>query len=372
MAGGLPSKGGTSGCSNSLDNWVRQEVQHVSSVKWRQSSSQIIISGPFIGYGKKSKRMRHLALLPLISVFIFLWTLSPVRAGQVALTWEANTEPHLGGYRIYYGTASRVYDWSIDVGKVTTYTVSNLTNGITYYFASKAYTASNQESGYSDEAVQDTCTYSISPATAQFSASGGTESVTVTTQTGCPWIASSSGSWLTIISGSSGSGNGTIKYSVAANTGTGSRTASSTFAKNVFSVTQAGAGANQSSLVIDDGQSGTTAVGTWRVASSPSPYGTRSLYSNTTAAYTFTASRSGTQAVYLWWTTHSSRSSSVPVQIYNGSTRLATIYVNQKVNGGKWNYLGTYSFSDQARVQIEATSGSLTTCADAVKFAPSP
>ena len=165
---------------------------------------------------------------------------------QVALTWEANTEPHLAGYRIYYGTASRDYDWSIDVGKATTHTVTNLANGKTYYFAAQAYGTSKQESSHSAEVVLDTCTYSVSPTGAQFGTSAGTGTVSVTTQTGCSWTASSSASWLKITSGSSGSGSGTVKYSVSANTGTSLRTASSTFAKNVFTVTQSGTSGTQS------------------------------------------------------------------------------------------------------------------------------
>ncbi len=185
-----------------------------------------------------SSHQRLFALLFIISSLIFLFTLSAAHAAQVTLAWEANTEPSLAGYKIYYGTASRDYDWSIDVGKATTYTVSNLTDGVTYYFAAKAYNTSKAESPYSDEAIQNTCTYSISPTSAQFSASGGTGKVSVTTQAGCAWTASSSASWLTITSGGSGSGSGTVKYSVSANTGTSSRTATSTFAKNVFTVTQ--------------------------------------------------------------------------------------------------------------------------------------
>ncbi len=315
----------------------------------------------------------------LLVTLVLVLTVFPfaARAAQVTLAWNASTGPNLAGYNVYYGTASGDYDWSRNVGNVTTSTISDLASGVpTYCFAVKAYNTSGQESAYSNEvctSTSSTCSYSISPTSAPpYTASGGTGSVAVTTQSGCTWTASSGASWLTITSGASGSGNGTIRYSVAANTGTSSRSGSSTFARNVFSVTQAGTGTTptQSSLVMDDGQSGTTAVGTWRAASSPSPYGTRSLYSNSTATYTFAASRSGTQAVYLWWTTHSSRSTRVPVRIYNGSTRLATVYVNQRLNGGRWNKLGTYTFSGQARVQITSSSGNLTTCADAVRFVP--
>ena len=85
------------------------------------------------------------------------------------------------------------------------------------------------------------CTYSISQTNASFSASGGTGSVSVTTQPGCTWTASSGASWLTITSGKNGTGNGVICYSVSANTNTDARTASSTFAGKVFTVAQSGA-----------------------------------------------------------------------------------------------------------------------------------
>ena len=61
-------------------------------------------------------------------------------AGDVTLGWNANTESELAGYKLYYGTASRQYTTSIDVGKVITYTLSGLPTG-TYYFALTAYSA---------------------------------------------------------------------------------------------------------------------------------------------------------------------------------------------------------------------------------------
>ena len=54
----------------------------------------------------------------------------------------------------------------------------------------------------------------------------------------------------------------------------------------------------------------------------------------------------------------------VPVDIYDGSTLIDTVYVNQTANGGKWNSLGTYTFSGTARVVINSQGG-CTTSADA-------
>ena len=112
-----------------------------------------------------------------------------------------------------------------------------------------------------------------------------------------------------------------------------------------------------SEVIIDDGQPGTTAVGAWSVSYGTGPYGTQSLYSfSTTATYTFGIERSGLQDVYLWWTEHETRQTAVPVRIYDNGTLLATVYVNQKLNGGKWNYIGSYTFSGLAQVRIASTS----------------
>ena len=100
--------------------------------------------------------------------------------------------------------------------------------------------------GYDDESWQLTvvpdgvCTYFISPTSEHFSSSGCTGSVSVTTESGCDWTATSNDGWITITSGSSGSGNGTVSYSVSSNSSTGSRTGTMTIAGNTFTVTQEG------------------------------------------------------------------------------------------------------------------------------------
>jgi uncharacterized protein (TIGR03437 family) len=83
------------------------------------------------------------------------------------------------------------------------------------------------------------CTYSINPTSQSFSSSGGSGSVAVNTQAGCAWTAVSNASFITITSGSSGNGSGTVNYSVAANTGA-TRTGTMTIAGQTFTVTQSG------------------------------------------------------------------------------------------------------------------------------------
>jgi len=88
--------------------------------------------------------------------------------------------------------------------------------------------------------VRVTCTYSIFPTSQSFASAGGSGSVNVTAPSGCPWTATSNASWITITSGSSGNGNGTVNYSVASNPSTTPRTGTMTIAGQTFTVTQDG------------------------------------------------------------------------------------------------------------------------------------
>ncbi len=83
-----------------------------------------------------------------------------------------------------------------------------------------------------------TCTYTLTPTSKNFPSSGGFDSVAVSANTGCAWTASSNAAWITITSGSSGSGNGTVAYNVSQNTATTQRTGTMTIAGQTFTVTQ--------------------------------------------------------------------------------------------------------------------------------------
>lgn len=87
----------------------------------------------------------------LIALTTLLLLSSNAFATQVTLLWAANTEPHLAGYKVYYGTSSRNYQSQMDVGKVTSCTVSGLEEGKTYFFTATAYDGSRLESDYSNE-----------------------------------------------------------------------------------------------------------------------------------------------------------------------------------------------------------------------------
>jgi len=88
--------------------------------------------------------------------------------------------------------------------------------------------------------IQSSCSYAINPTSATPAAAGGNSSITVTAPSGCPWSASSAFNWISIRSSASGSGNGTLLYSVQANSSTSSRSGSLSVAGLSLPVTQSG------------------------------------------------------------------------------------------------------------------------------------
>ena len=84
------------------------------------------------------------------------------------------------------------------------------------------------------------CSYSLQQASQGFVAGGGSGAATVLAPGGCAWSAASNASWVTVMPGAGGSGNGNTSYTVAANSGP-SRTGTLTIAGITYTITQAGA-----------------------------------------------------------------------------------------------------------------------------------
>ena len=82
------------------------------------------------------------------------------------------------------------------------------------------------------------CTFSIAPPSQNAPDTASSGSVAVTTTAGCAWTATSNAAWLTITSGASGTGNGSVAFSIAANTGS-ARSGTLTVAGQTFTVNQA-------------------------------------------------------------------------------------------------------------------------------------
>jgi hypothetical protein len=103
---------------------------------------------------------RFLTLLCLTLTLLFSLT-APTYAQDVTLEWDANTEPDLAGYNVYYktgssgppynGTGATQGNSPIDVGNITQFTLTGLADGFTYFFVVTAYNTGDVESGYSNE-----------------------------------------------------------------------------------------------------------------------------------------------------------------------------------------------------------------------------
>jgi len=130
--------------------------------------------------------------------------------------------------------------------------------------------------------------------------------------------------------------------------------------------------ASAQEIIVDNGELGTSSSGIWRVSSGPNPYGTSSLWARDGATYTWQADLpvTGVYEVHLWWTEWPSRSTSAPVTIeYSGGS--VVVPVNQQIDGGTWNHIGTYTFDGVSGATVTITAeGSYPTsyCADAVRF----
>jgi len=98
-------------------------------------------------------------LMPLI-LLLLSWC-TPVLALDITLQWDANTETDLAGYKVYYKTETSGPSYNgigavegnspIDVGNVTQFTLHDLDEDVTYFFAVTAYNTDELESGFSNE-----------------------------------------------------------------------------------------------------------------------------------------------------------------------------------------------------------------------------
>ncbi len=92
-----------------------------------------------------------------LAVLAILITCCPILSrGQtnasVTLAWDASPSPEVVGYYVHYGTTNGAVS-RVDVGDVTTATVSNLTVGVTYVFFVTAYDKSGVESDPSNRII---------------------------------------------------------------------------------------------------------------------------------------------------------------------------------------------------------------------------
>ena len=93
--------------------------------------------------------------LGLATVVLFCQTLRAVSLAWDSPSTNVDGSPltDLAGYRIYYGSASKAYQSTVDVGTATSATVHGLEPGQNLYFAVTAYNSESNESPFSPEVV---------------------------------------------------------------------------------------------------------------------------------------------------------------------------------------------------------------------------
>jgi hypothetical protein len=95
--------------------------------------------------------VRRAWLLLRVSFFPAIMHFLATTAFSATLEWDPNTETDLAGYRVYYGPVSRSYTNVLEVGNVTSNTLSGLVSGAQYFFAVTAYNIYGDESDFSNE-----------------------------------------------------------------------------------------------------------------------------------------------------------------------------------------------------------------------------
>ena len=118
---------------------------------------------------------------------------------------------------------------------------------------------------------------------------------------------------------------------------------------------------------------GRSFTGTWCLSTATGSFGANSLYScnESTATYRWTPTLLGgaTYDVYVWWSSHANRSTSVPLTVVHAGGQTTRTF-NQRVSGGQWVLHGRYAFAagTAGYVQVSAVNGQA--AADAVRFVP--
>ena len=99
---------------------------------------------------------RRFHLIAAVAVMLFVTLDLRAATYSVRLEWDANSEPDIAEYKVYWGPQSGAPNQSRKVGNVTTATVDNLDEGTTYFFTVTAFNRAGLESGPSNEVFDTT------------------------------------------------------------------------------------------------------------------------------------------------------------------------------------------------------------------------
>lgn len=109
-------------------------------------------------------------------VFVMFSSSQAAAQNSVTATWDRNADSYTAGYRLYYGTATGSYQWSVDVGNQNSAPL-NLSPG-RYFFTVRAYTTAYQQGPQATEATLEIADPTLVPtASIQATLQNGTTAV---------------------------------------------------------------------------------------------------------------------------------------------------------------------------------------------------
>jgi hypothetical protein len=232
------------------------DIQQISKERFERRGSGERISktnvhDTGINLKKPVNQKLRLVLLALMAV-LGATSVSPATAAcTYSISPASRTHGHGAATNMVSVTASsNVCAWSV-VNTNTWITITSATNGVgngTVNYTVAANPSLIARTGVVVIAQQFftmqqqgvPCTYSISPTSRTHGYGAASNTVGVTTSSGCTWTVINTNGWITITSAISGAGDGTVYYTVAANPSPVARTGVVVIAQQLFTVQQQG------------------------------------------------------------------------------------------------------------------------------------
>ncbi|MDB6026401.1 MAG: hypothetical protein JWM68_2624 [Verrucomicrobiales bacterium] len=310
-------------------------------------------------------------------------TATAISASQINLAWTDNSTNELNFIVGRSTTSGGPYTDIATLGaNVTAYNNTGLPANTTYYYVVR----SSNGNGSSLNSAQASATTLLAVPAAP---SGLAATVLSPTSIKLTWVDNSANETSFIVARSTTSGGpytdvATLSANTIAYTNSGLAVAT-TYYFVVRASNSGGSSANTAQvsattqsvtdIIIDNPAA--TVTGTWSTGTASTDklgtdYRFKSPGTGTAfVTYTPTVGTTGNYQVYEWHPQGANRATNAPVVVtYNGGAQ--TVPVNQQVNGGKWNLVGTYNFTAGTTGNVKITDNfvgaGLSVMADGIKF----
>ena len=256
------NRGATNGSSSFSIQTSRQSCpwEAISNANW------IVVTGSVLGVGNGTVNYSHasntdgIERTGTISIGGLTFTVSQTAE---PCSYQLSSSSAIGGSfggssSFNVSTNSQICQWQA-ISNADWLTVTGLSgvrsgNGtVTYSFAANpqtvqrvgTITVAGQVFTFTQNA-SEACSYQIIPTSASGASLGGSSAFSIqTSRESCPWQAVSNANWITLTGNVVGSGNGTVNYSLAANSATSIRTGTVSIAGLTFTISQDAASESQ-------------------------------------------------------------------------------------------------------------------------------